>query len=105
MIPRIVVALNLPGKELFPNTGINEQVSLTSLLSVYPNPAKTELNISLPVAISSVSILDMMGREVMTNNLKSTTTKLDVSALKQGLYFVNVKAVDGRTAVKRIVVE
>ncbi|MES2558413.1 MAG: T9SS type A sorting domain-containing protein [Bacteroidota bacterium] len=96
--PRIAVQFDLVA---YTPVGVKEEVSLTSQLSVYPNPAKTELNISLPVAISNVTIVDMTGREIM----KSTSTKLDVSTLKQGLYFVNVKAVDGRSAVKRIVIE
>lgn len=100
--PRIAVQFDLVS---YTPVGLKEEVSLNNVLSVYPNPAKSELNVSLPVAINSVSIIDMMGREVMTTAVKSNTTKLDVSALHQGLYFVNVKAVDGRTAVKRIVVE
>ncbi|MES2778906.1 MAG: T9SS type A sorting domain-containing protein [Bacteroidota bacterium] len=96
--PRIAVQFSLV---TYTPVGLKEEVTLTRQLTVYPNPAKTELNISLPVAISTVSIVDMTGREV----LKSTSAKLDVSTLKQGLYFVNVKAVDGRTAVKRIVIE
>lgn len=100
--PRIAVQFDLVQ---YTPVGLKEEVSLTSVLSVYPNPAKAELNVSLPVAINSVSIVDMMGREVMTTAVKSNSTKLDVSALHQGLYFVNVKAVDGRTATKRIVVE
>jgi hypothetical protein len=104
LVPRIVVALNLPGKELFGNTGIKELASLTSQLSVYPNPVKEELNIELPVTIKSVSIIDMMGREVLTAEAKSMQTKVNVSTLTPGLYFVNVKAADGRSAVKRVVV-
>lgn len=96
--PRIAVQFSLVN---YPSVGVKEEVTLTNQLTVFPNPAKTELNISLPVAISTVSIVDMTGREV----LKSTSAKLDVSALKQGLYFVNVTAVDGRSAVKRIVIE
>lgn len=96
--PRIAVQFGLV---TYTPVGLKEEVSLISQLTVFPNPAKTELNISLPVAISNISIMDMTGREVM----QSTSTKLDVSALKQGLYFVNVKAVDGRSAVKRIVID
>jgi acetyl esterase/lipase len=97
--PRIAVQF-----DLVDFTGIKELASLTSQLSVYPNPANAELNLQLPVAIKSVSVMDMMGREVLTSETNSTTMKLDVSSFKQGIYFVNVKAVDGRSAVKRIVV-
>jgi hypothetical protein len=100
--PRIAVQFDLV---TYPKVGVNEQVALSTLLSVYPNPAKAELNISLPVDINTISVVDMMGREVLSSTVKAATVKLDLSAVKQGLYFVNVKAVDGRTAVKRIVVE
>lgn len=104
LVPRIVVALDLPGKELFANTGMKELSDLTSQLSVYPNPAKEELNIQLTVQMKSVSVVDVMGREVLAAAAKSMNVKLDISSLKQGLYFVTVRTEDGRSAVKRLVV-
>jgi hypothetical protein len=97
--PRIAVQF-----DLVDFTGIKELASLTSQLTVYPNPATAELNLQLPVAMKSVTIMDIMGREVLTSVTNSMTTKLDVSSLKQGIYFVNVIAKDGRSAVKRVVV-
>lgn len=106
LVPRIVVALDMPGKELFWNTGVKETApSLSGQLSVYPNPAKTQVNIGLPVTINSVTIMDITGREVMAMEARSNSVTADISSLKQGLYFVNVKTEDGRSAVKRIVVE
>jgi hypothetical protein len=98
--PRIAVQF-----DLVDFTGIKELPSLSGQLSVYPNPAKGEVSITLPVAISNVTVLDITGREVMTINAKDKTVKMDVSDLKQGLYFVSAKTADGRSAVKRIVVE
>jgi acetyl esterase/lipase len=98
--PRIAVQF-----DLVDFTGIKELANLSSKLSVFPNPAKEELNIQLPVNMKSVSIVDMMGREVLTSEAKSMNAKMDISSLTQGLYFVNVKTVDGRNAVKRVVVQ
>jgi hypothetical protein len=97
--PRIAVQF-----DLVDFTGVNELSNLTSQLNVYPNPAKDELNLQLPVAMKSVSIIDMMGREILTNDARSMKVKLDVSSLKPGLYFVSVKSTDGRSAVKRVVI-
>jgi len=100
------VALDMPGKELFWNTGVKETApSLNGQLSVYPNPARTQVTIGLPVTINAVTIMDITGREVMAMEARSNSVTADISSLKQGLYFVNVKTEDGRSAVKRIVVE
>ncbi len=97
--PRIAVQFDLVNF-----VGVKETASLTSQLSVYPNPATSELNISIPVAMQSVSMVDMMGREVLTSDAKSMSVKLDISSLKQGVYFLSVKYADGRSAVKRVIV-
>lgn len=98
--PRIAVQFDLVNY-----TGMKELPSLSGRLSVYPNPAKNEVSITLPVAISNVTIMDMTGREFMATPGRDNTVKLDVSGLKQGLYFVNVRTADGRSAVKRIIIE
>ena len=97
--PRIAVQFDLVNF-----TGIKETASLSSKLSVYPNPAANELNLQLPVVMQSIVLVDMMGREVLTSDVKSMNVKLDITSLEQGLYFVTVKTIDGRSAVKRIVV-
>lgn len=79
--------------------------SLANELSVYPNPAKNELNVNLNTSIQSVTITDITGREIMAVSPNALTTKLDISTLNSGFYFVQVKATDGRSAVKRVVVE
>jgi hypothetical protein len=104
LVPRIVVALNLPGKEKYWNTSVKEAANLSNELNLYPNPAANELNLQLPVVMQSIVLVDMMGREVLTSDVKSMNVKLDITSLKQGLYFVTVKTIDGRSAVKRIVV-
>jgi hypothetical protein len=98
--PRIAVQF-----DLVDFTGIKELPSLSGKLTVYPNPAKDEVSISLPVTISSVSVLDITGREVLVMAAKDKSVRVDVSSLNQGLYFINAKTADGRSAVKRIVVE
>lgn len=98
--PRIAVQF-----DLVDFVGIKELASLSGKLSVFPNPAKDELTIQLPVNMKSIVILDMTGREVKFFNANSMNTTVDIASLQQGIYFVNVTTVDGRNAVKRIVVQ
>lgn len=87
--------------------GINE-ADYSNFLAVYPNPAKSELNIKMSDAkspMSQIVILDIMGREVMSmNELNTHNQKMNVSSLSTGIYFVNIKTANGGTATKRFVI-
>ncbi|MDG1728384.1 MAG: T9SS type A sorting domain-containing protein [Algibacter sp.] len=64
-------------------------------LSVFPNPVKNHLNINLKqkARIKSIKVYDISGRQVMKT--KTNTTLVDVSALKSGLYIINVATEKG----------
>jgi hypothetical protein len=64
-------------------------------LNVYPNPIKDILNISFDNQINSVSIYNVLGQEVIQTN----QTKIDVSGLRAGTYFVKIS---GDNLVKTI---
>lgn len=63
-----------------------------SAVSVYPNPFTDVLNISDVKGVKSVSIHDVSGRQVKS---MKATTELNLSALKTGLYIVNLHMEDG----------
>ncbi|MCB9245047.1 MAG: T9SS type A sorting domain-containing protein [Flavobacteriales bacterium] len=78
-------------------------------IRVYPNPATSTLNIDLnsfSAGIAKVEICDIHGRTVRTEDLGADqlTHSLDVSELKSGIYFVNMKS-DGNIFTQRIVIE
>lgn len=66
--------------------GVKENVA--NDFSVIPNPVHSILNINTQKSIKSVSVFDINGREVLstTNNTKS----IDVSALQDGMYILQV---------------
>jgi len=105
LVPRIVVALNLPGRNLFINTSVKETVSLNSQLFIFPNPATDEIIVQLPIAMKLVSLIDITGRMIVSLQPQDLQAKLDLSNISPGLYFVNVIANDGRSATKRIVIQ
>lgn len=101
--PRIAVQFDLVS---FPaNTGVNDITSLNADLRVFPVPAHDVLNIQLPVNMESVSVVDITGRVLITERMQGTSGRIEISSLHQGIYFAQVKTLDGRVAVKRFVVE
>lgn len=60
---------------------------------LYPNPARTVLNVMLKenVTIDQIFITDNLGRKIQTKTVKAAPDKItiDVSSLKNGVYFLS----------------
>lgn len=76
------------------------------VVSVYPNPANTILNIALTNLYAketlSIKLTDLIGREILTSAYKE---QLDISALEKGIYFLSVEQGSKRLGVKKIIKE
>jgi len=62
-------------------------------LSVFPNPAKSYINLNLKGwgGVTSICVYDMSGKPVQSKQLINTNQlKLDVSSLKSGIYMLRV---------------
>ena len=71
-------------------TGIKQVNTVSSTFNIYPNPAKNSLTIEGP-NMFTVDIIDVNGRVVKTiNNIKFRKI-IDITTLKQGIYFVRYK--------------
>jgi phosphodiesterase/alkaline phosphatase D-like protein len=80
-------------------------------LSLYPNPAKTDVSVSLkdePLGITVISIINNAGitiREMKTSKeAEDLLEELDVSGLDEGIYFVKVVVDDQYEYYSKIVV-
>jgi hypothetical protein len=60
-----------------------------SILSVYPNPTSTTITVEV-FAHGSISILNISGQKILHREISKPTTTIDVSGLKNGIYFVQV---------------
>ena len=70
-------------------TSINETNSKTKAISIFPNPANTEINIVLPVNENAqIEISNAMGQVIIKDQNKNI---IDISNLTNGLYFISVK--------------
>ncbi len=84
-------------------TGLDETTSLNQY-QIYPNPATTSLSLSLnsPKEIS-YSILNILGEVLTKGELFSHSTPLDISALNEGVYFLNVMEGNNSLGIQRFV--
>ncbi len=73
-------------------TAINEVNANSTLVSVYPSPATSDLTITLDKSISTadIAIYNSIGMLVNSINNVNGITKVDVSAFAKGIYTVKV---------------
>jgi hypothetical protein len=60
----------------------------------YPNPVKDVLNLSYTSEISNVRVINLLGQEVISKSINTTSTQVDMSQLSAGAYIVNVTVAD-----------
>jgi hypothetical protein len=87
-------------------TGIASHSSVDGI-NVYPNPAHTNLFVSLTENTSSVSVTDVIGQTVVAeqrvNGLQEQVHAIDISNLAAGIYFVRVNSNSGNPKIIRFI--
>ncbi|MEE1019800.1 MAG: T9SS type A sorting domain-containing protein [Bacteroidales bacterium] len=73
-------------------------------LSVYPNPAKERLYINTSLPIKELTICNLLGQEIQKYNMTEKTSSIDISGLKEGVYFVKLYT-DKAVFSQKIIVE
>lgn len=103
--PRIATQLDLISA---PSTSVKEISNINNILSVYPNPANTNVNISVDITkagISEINLMDVAGKIISTiSEVNAHDYNLNLSNMSQGIYFVNVKLTNGVSATKRLMI-
>jgi hypothetical protein len=87
-------------------TGISSHNSSEGI-NVYPNPAHTNLFVSLTENTSSVSVTDIIGQTVITeqrvNGNQEQAHAIDISNLADGIYFVRVNSTNSNPTIIRFI--
>ena len=78
-----------------------DNTSIASL-SVYPNPVVDVLNIRSNETISMVTIYSMTGQLNRIASVNSNSAEINLSGLKNGVYFVKIQTANG-TATQKVV--
>ncbi len=74
-------------------------------LRYYPNPVQDVLHLSYREKLSSVSVYNLMGQQVMTRTIDTEQAAVDLSQLTPGAYLVRVTADGGSSETLKIIKE
>lgn len=92
------IAANLISINCDGGTSIKNLTATT--INVYPNPAKNQItvNFDATAAEGTIRVFDVMGRTIMTQKVAKNTSAytLDINALNNGSYFVELVAGESR---------
>jgi len=66
----------------------------------YPNPTKDVVTINADQAISTITVSNMLGQEVVRTAPGTNQTQIDLSTFNTGVYLVTVETADRRSTVK-----
>lgn len=68
----------------------------------YPNPVKDALNIISPNEITSVSVYDLLGKQINYTQPNASSVKVDMASFAEGIYLINITVGDVMKIVKVI---
>ncbi|WP_052733144.1 PQQ-dependent sugar dehydrogenase [Hymenobacter terrenus] len=71
---------------------------------LFPNPARRQATVQLPVPNIRLTVRDLLGRTVLTQRSSTTTATLNLATLQAGSYLVQADGPSG-SAVRKLVVE
>ena len=74
--------------ELFGYDAVGEQVSNNTHMSIYPNPAVDQLNVSLNQS-ASIVVYNSIGQVIRTQEGRVGANTVDLSGLNAGIYFIS----------------
>ena len=86
-------------------TGIDEQFSNAEIL-FFPNPTSDKFSMTFPNSNfinRDVTIIDMLGRELIHQVIDDKKMECDLSNLKSGIYYIQIKNDKGQVASKKII--
>lgn len=100
MMPRVCEVLKANGV----NIGVEENQSVSSFFSVYPNPTNDFLTLDKvnEINIDKIEVIDMSGRIVMTSFKNANRSTIDLTSLNAGIYILKVESNIG-TLTQKIV--
>lgn len=84
--------------------GVEEiEQSEVPAMSIYPNPASSQVQISFTEMITEIQVTDLLGKIVCQKEVSGNETVLDVSSFPQGIYLVRGSKDSQTVAVSKFV--
>jgi sugar lactone lactonase YvrE len=89
----------IPGLSPGPPLAVNN-IGRQNTVTLFPNPANTELIIAASDKIVSVTICNLLGQVVCNNKYNSSSVQVHVADLPAGTYFVKINGSEVRKIIK-----
>jgi uncharacterized repeat protein (TIGR03803 family) len=85
--------------------GIEQYSKNTTDVNIYPNPANEIIYIDHKMNNAEIKIINVIGAELINCKVIVTgeNTQIDVRGLQDGIYFINMKTIEGSTTKKIII--
>lgn len=83
------------------NTGINENMSDLNEIQIFPNPTKDFITIQ-DLKTAKVLVYDVLGKQLKNKEFENEDITLNISDLPQGIYYVEIKTINGNRINKII---
>ncbi len=103
---RVPVALRFLGALFHEATGMDILLDSPVQYSLYPNPSEGEIRITLSFSQSEepakVLVMDLMGRAIMSDSMKSPSHLIDLTGYEPGVYLISVDR-RGHRLTKRVI--
>lgn len=87
------------------NVSAVKENNISTSFQLYPNPTSEKINLIFKAKEKrTVTLLDLMGKEVFTTNTNTANLQLDVSNYPKGIYFIKVTT-DTESSSQKIIVQ
>ncbi len=83
-------------------TSLNKIELEDNSITLYPNPARKEVNISSESIINSIEVFNSLGQKVYQTNVKQKEKTLDINSFSKGVYIIGVNTDKGYIRKKLI---
>ena len=82
-----------------------QNITLDELISVYPNPASTQVTVSFPSLepYNRVQLVDGLGRVVAEKQVTNLRTTFDRNEVAGGVYFIKAIKKDASSVIRKVV--
>jgi hypothetical protein len=82
---------------------VQESGPIAVYITPNPNDGKFSVRLSDMKTTYSISVSDMMGREIFYSGNNTGNSEINISSFPQGIYFVKITSPDGITTTEKIV--
>ncbi len=97
-------AVDFDGKSYYSDViSVFSTCAAPNTLLVAPNPAKNTVTVSGTYAIENITVIDAVGKQCMVLKGTGTSQSIDLMGLVKGVYILQVKSGDNKTANVRLV--